>query len=168
MLSNNALRNAFITANAISIDDKLYPTFSRKTNDNVEIISTESQETFSFPHSSLDSATFIDGVWRIFCVDRQKEVSIRFYQLTDISQDAVPTPPDRVIVEKQRNISCNADETITYSIKREDWERALENNDNEMTLALDQLQSELKVERLDYECSVSETNAEFDVYVDEA
>lgn len=167
MLSNIALRSVFITANAISIDDKFHSTFSMKTNDNVEIISTESQETFSFSHSSLDSATFIDGVWRIFCDDRQKEVNIRFFQLSDISQEAVATPSDYVHVEKQRNVSCNADETITYSIKREDWERALEDNDNETAPALQQLQNEFKVERLDYECTTSEINEEFDVYVEE-
>jgi hypothetical protein len=73
-----------------------------------------------------------------------------------------------VLIRKERQVSCNADEDITYQIDKVLWEGALLEADGDAEEALLELQTQLKVTRLEYDCEVKEINAEFDVNVEEA
>lgn len=74
---------------------------------------------------------------------------------------------ERVCVRKTRNVSCNADEVITYSINTSDWTVALENNGGDAEQALLDLQHEGKVTRINYDCETTQVSEEFDVEVEE-
>lgn len=73
---------------------------------------------------------------------------------------------EKVKVRKKRNVSCNADEEITYSINTTDWTVALHNNSGDAEQALLDLQHESKVSRIEYDCETTEISEEFDVEVE--
>jgi hypothetical protein len=82
-------------------------------------------------------------------------------------------PDDEGVIEskvqilKTRNVSCNANEEITFEVNKAEWEVALSDlNDNKVD-ALQQLQDENKVVRTDYNAEVQGISAEFDVDVEE-
>lgn len=73
----------------------------------------------------------------------------------------------KVQILKKRNVSCNANEEITYEIDRKNWEQALSEFDDNEEQALLDLQHQNKVVRLDYDSEITEINAEFDVDIEE-
>jgi len=73
----------------------------------------------------------------------------------------------KVQILKTRNVSCNANEAITYEIDKATWESALSDSDDDEEQALLQLQTENKVVRIDYDAEIQEINAEFDVNIEE-
>jgi hypothetical protein len=73
----------------------------------------------------------------------------------------------KIQIVKTRNVSCNANEEITYEIDRKTWEQALSESDDNEEQALLDLQHQCKVVRLDYDSEIIEINAEFDVNIEE-
>lgn len=79
-------------------------------------------------------------------------------------QESIDSP--KVSVTKFRNVSCNANEEITYEVDKNTWEKALRENDGDTEHALLQVQTENKVVRTDYDAEIQEISAEFDVNVE--
>jgi hypothetical protein len=73
----------------------------------------------------------------------------------------------KIRIEKRRQVSCNANEEITYEIDRVEWETALSEHENNEEHALLQLQREMKVQRIEYDSEIQEMNEEFDVEIQE-
>jgi len=73
----------------------------------------------------------------------------------------------KIQICKTRDVSCNANEEITYEIDRNTWEQALSEFDDNKEQALLDLQRQDKVVRLDYDCEITDINAEFDIDIEE-
>jgi hypothetical protein len=94
---------------------------------------------------------------------------INLNELEIVSTPTIEIDDDsKIKLVKTRNVSCNANEEITYEIDRKTWEQALSEFDNNEEHALLDLQHHNKVVRLDYDSEITEINAEFDVCIEEA
>lgn len=57
---------------------------------------------------------------------------------------------------KEREIHATATETVTYEVNKDEWQAALEDNDEDEEQALLQLQQESSAKRLDVEAEINE------------
>ncbi len=72
----------------------------------------------------------------------------------------------KILIEKERLIKCSAKEFIHYEIDKAEWLNMLEELDDEEA-ALTELQTQLKVKRIDYEAEVHDDVDEIEVSVQE-
>ncbi len=85
----------------------------------------------------------------------------------DVVSDEEVHDESKVQICKTRNVSCNANEEITYEIDKVTWKSAVAEHDGDEEQALLHLQTENKVVRLDYDSEIQEISEEFDVNIEE-
>ena len=72
----------------------------------------------------------------------------------------------KITIQKTRRVTASVDEEFHYIVDRIDWDKALEEYNNE-GMALHKLQSELKVDRIFSSAEVDEVHQEFESLVSE-
>ena len=128
-------------------DDKL----SSEHPFNVSVDAIESLILAQFAAGiDIETPAFLEGVEVAYTAIANR------YDIDDSSDDE-----DTITIIKERRIQASADETITYTVKKSDWEDALESEWDDEELALNHLRSEGKAETSKIECDIDEVIEEF-------
>jgi hypothetical protein len=77
--TNQDIRTLFDSADSLSIGDEFIRYNNPSTDDEFELYLTSDDDRYEFTTHALDSATFDDDEWSIFCEYNQQYVDVRFY-----------------------------------------------------------------------------------------
>lgn len=163
MKNNNVLRYLFNTATSVSLDDEFIRYLSPDTDDEHEIVISLDDDRYEFSTESIDSATFNDSVWSVYCDYNEQHIDVKFFEVTDIT--APPADSEVITIKKECDILASAKSETIYRVNRQDWMDALESAEMEAEEALFSLQYAGKVERIDSECEPTEVMEDYNVKV---